>query len=294
MATSLADWVVRLMGDNSHLTAELNNVKAQLDQTKLKMRELEQARTTPRDLDATRRGLGGLAHAAEALKNQLLGLAGINLADVLKFGSLVGVVGAVGMAVKKFANLSDETFNVQNRFRAMGMEVDANTQRFFALGREIAATTTLTQEQGRQLAMLNLQHGAHPEDFARTTRASVGLAEALGVNVTQAARYTEMIEAGNYQILARQPMFREMIRNGASRNEIEAKLNDLIASGNEMALQRKGSFGGQLADLRKNLGQLGQAFASVAGQALMPSVTKFMDVVGSLSTRLLHPAFPLP
>ncbi len=287
MAFELGTFITKWFADTSQLNSAMDESKKQAGELGKEFVKAGNNRITPDGLNATKEGLKQATEASQGLVKQLLEIAGISMPQLLQFGTLAGIAGAIGLATRSFMQLQDEARNVGNRFKMLGLDAESNTQKFFDFGRQMSESFGIAQSEARALQMTMLQRGTDPTRFRQMAAAAVGFGEALGVSTQRAGMLITQLEAGNYQILARMhPAFRRLIQMGASRQQIEAKVNEMVAMGASLAQERTNSFSGQVNRLKNNFVELGMAVAAAVGPAIAPIIGRVASAVGDMTRRI--------
>jgi hypothetical protein len=110
-----------------------------------------------------------------------------------------------------------------------------------------------------------VSYGVLAEDLAEATKATIGLSEATGKDLISAGREVARLYAGDVSRSIKQMHLGAADASGILRE---------LASMSELASARTESFGGQVALLGENLGELQEAIGS--------AVTQFPGIVGAL------------
>jgi hypothetical protein len=282
----LGDFLWRLFCDTSGVSSAVTEAKKKVGDLASAVKSVGDKGMTVPGADKTAGLLQRSADAAKGLGEQLTALAGIDLAGLMKLGSMAGMVAGLTAATKKFMDLSDETANFKLRFKSLGLESEENTKKLYAYGKAAQEQFGIGQAEARKMGEQMMLKGINPTRYQQMTTSALGLAAAAGIGQEQAMRMIQMVEAGNMQVLRRILIFRQMLDMGMGRFQIEQKLNEMIAGGNEMAKERMNTFRGQTDRLKNAFVDLYAAVARAVGPAFAPLVRRMADAMEGLTRKV--------
>lgn len=290
---NLATFFVNLLVDDSKLKPALDRSKAQLEAAKagnfagLPPAMQEKLKKHEEDTKKAKEAAEKFNERLDAMRNSMLGIAGIDLGAVLNVATWAGAIAMLGTLTSKFRAMQDEVFNAQAKMKMLGIEVKSGTERLWAFGRAAQEQFGIAASEARKMALHAATHSLDPNNFERSTAAAMGMAQAFGINAQRAQMVVQQLEAGNFQMVGRfHPALRQMIQYGAGRMQIEAKINEFIAQGATLAKERQNTFQAQFDRLKFATNDLVGALAMAFGGILSPVVSALADTVTKVAVAL--------
>lgn len=175
-----------------------------------------------------------------------------------------------GRAMIRAAMEGEDAFlSLSSALETMGTGGAREAERFRDLASEIQKLTTLGDEEIMGLMKLATNFGVTSDKIEETTRGAIGLARAVGVDASSAIRYLVMAQNGEYEALGR---LIPQLRGIKSEHEAMARIQKLTAAGWQQEQAATQTLSGSWAQLKNELGDLGEALAT----EVLPFVKDFV------------------
>jgi len=191
---------------------------------------------------------------------------------------LVGGAAIAGF-LKLAADQEQAVRELESALRANGESVALWSQRLQDAASELQRITVFGDEFILQQQKMLLNLGVTADQLDEATRASIGLAVAMGSDLKSAVRNYSLALSGNFLMLNRYiPAVRE------ANNVIDklAALNEFAAKGFEQAQAETETFRGATLQLKNAIGDLGELLGDVFIPSILEAVKKIHEVIPAI------------
>lgn len=251
---------------------------------------------------------GTLSSAITDASKKLLDMAGVDMTPLIakitemvgKFGSMGIVVGGIvatlasvvtaGFAGGKWA---DEMTQLGRRAALLGGDADEAKKKVGGLVVELLAFG-VSGAQTRSMLANALGRGMNIDQASNTVRAALALGESSSMGTQQALRALEAYQEMGVGGLRRLPIFRSDVMLKKSDEEIQRKLNDMIARGTtQLAEKADKDFVGMLTKIENAFGKVWFMMMKAFGPpvvAVVNVLAQAFQVMGNIVSSIT-PAF---
>lgn len=287
MAFELGKFLMLLTADTTGVDSAVKTLGTKFKGVADAMKYAGNQSLKPKDAEEAEKKLNEMAEAGKSLNANLAEMTGFSFDNILKLGSLAGVIGLIKGATSSFMELSDEMTNTEIRFQAMGMAGKQNAKELFDFGEKAQAEFGKSAKEMRALATHALEQAVNPSRYKEMAASAVALAATTGKSVDTAMRAIEQMEAGNMRGMGQMHQsIKQMIKMGADRISIEAQVNRLIGMGGEIQKQRMKTFAGQVEQLKLSFTRLRIAVGNAIGPAVVPLIQVLSKAMQGLAERV--------
>jgi len=184
---------------------------------------------------------------------------------------------AAGMAavtLRAYAQQEEAERGLRAALNATGQAAGLHMERLLEAAAAIQRVTTVGDEAALGLMKYATNLGISAQQLPGVTRAAIGLAEALGIDVESAVRYVALALQGQFTTLQR---YIPALRTAADMNEKLAIVLRIAAGGFVQGEEKAKGFWGRIQQLRNELDEVAERI----GAALAPAI---QSLVGWLRT----------
>jgi len=224
-------------------------------------------------VDAASNVLAGIRKETDQL-NRSLRQVGLAMA-----ATGAAITGVLGLAVKAAAEQEQATETLAVAMKNVGTFTQEALQQQLEFANALQRTTVFADDQitRMQALLVNLAHLSGPA-LEQATRATLGFAAVLGIDLDTAARQVSQVLNGSATSVGR---FSLDLKEGATTLD---RFNAVIQTGTgfmRTAEAQAATFGGRLQQFRNQLSDLGESI----GVALLPALTNLLKTATQLIDR---------
>jgi hypothetical protein len=200
-------------------------------------------------------------------------------------GAGLGLFTSFASALSGIVGATLEEESSQNKLRAtlraVGAEVDGNAARINKLADALRDTANVDDHATRGLASLALNLGVGADKVDAYVKAAIGLAEATGIDATEAMEKLIKASQGSYMALQKQlPLLKGMATN-------EEKLAYISKLANQGLQERSASLNtasGSITQMKLATGELAEAMGAALAPAIIEAAHEATLLVKALTT----------
>jgi hypothetical protein len=225
--------------------------------------------------ESAQSAISGLTGGLQKLAQQMLSMVGLNFETAMKFGTIAGFVGLIGMGVKKVIDATDAMTVLKATLKAVGLNAEEAGKQYEDFALKMARVTTLGKMEVLQLAESATRMGIKKDKALELTEAAIGLSARLGRDPGEilGALTRAQVEGGGSAVLMLlkrlSPEIRQAMAQGKDLQEVLSKLS---SEGFEIWAAKMGTVTGQLNLMGKALGGLTKSIGEVFSPILIPII----------------------
>jgi hypothetical protein len=264
---------LRIEADTTGLTSGLNKAEGELGQLATETRKVEQQleeTAAAADKAASRfMQLGDASHMS--FGKMSLAFTGATVAGNALLAALDGLTRAIAAPVLEILDAEESAALLAGTFQGLQSEID----KVITLAKELSAIGPIFDDDNLSRAAAQLRlFGANANAIEELLPYINNLAMAFGIDVADAATLVGQALNGQTRALAR--LVPEM-RTATSQAEVLAAIQGTAARNAQIAEQRMAGLGGQLALVKRQLGDAAQAF----GNILLPAMQGVLSFINA-------------
>lgn len=209
-----------------------------------------------------------IAAGARAALAPLLKVAAV----VAPFIALAGAIRSVTQSLRDFGRQELATRQLATALELVGANSAEALPELVRFSQELQKQTTIEDEATQELMRYGLTLGVTVREIKGATQASIGLAEALGIDQMYAMRQVTRAREGDFSGLTR---YIPALRTATTEAERMAIANQVASRGFELAKDRVNTFTGSMQQLSNIVGD----FRERVGEQLAPIIMRIGESI---------------
>lgn len=194
-------------------------------------------------------------------------------------------VDAIGGLVRASSEQEDATVRLQGALMAQGEFTPQLAQQYAELASQFQKTTVFSDELITEMEALFIQVGnVGPTQMEAALKAATDLSAGLGIDLrTATMAVAKAFEGGGTSLTKMLPSLKELIKEGATTEEVLAALNERFGGQAQNQIQ---TFSGKMKVLNNQVGEVRERAGDLVAKAMIPLLEAFTSLPESAQTTI--------